>query len=161
MRFAVNFLAPMALSELLIPLLEKAPQGRVVNVGSTNQGYFDMTDTRLDHGYSGATAYRRSKTALAAGTFLLAERLRNSRVTVNCVHPATRMDTAMVRDSGVVPTSSVESGAEAVLRAVKHPKLANVTGEFFDGEQSVRAHEQCYDPNFRAWLADAVARYQE
>ena len=36
-------------------------------------------------------------------------------VTVNALHPATYMNTTMVRQSGVTPLSSVEEGADAIL----------------------------------------------
>ncbi|KUL32998.1 hypothetical protein [Actinoplanes awajinensis] len=44
-------------------------------------------------------AYRRSKLALIAHTFDLADELADSGVTANCLHPASLMPTAMVRES--------------------------------------------------------------
>ncbi len=48
-------------------------------------------------------------------TIDLADELRGSGVTVNALHPATYMDTTMVRQAGVTPWSTVEEGAEAIL----------------------------------------------
>ncbi len=152
LRWAVNYLAPMALSLGLLPALRTAPRSRIVNVGSTNVAALDMEDPDLLRSYSGAAAYRRSKLALAAGTFLLADAVRPLGVTVNCVHPATRMDTAMVRDSGVAPTSTVDEGSRAVLRLATDPEMADVSGRFFDGPHPARVDEQAYDPSFRQWL---------
>jgi NAD(P)-dependent dehydrogenase (short-subunit alcohol dehydrogenase family) len=152
LRLAVNYLAPMLLSQRLLPALGNAAPSRIVNVGSTNVGTFDRGDEQLLRSYSGATAYRRSKLALVAGTFALAEATRALGIAVNCVHPASRMDTAMVRDSGVIPTSTVEEGARAVLRLAAGPEGGLVSGGFFDGLQPVPVPEQAREPSFQQWL---------
>ncbi len=51
-------------------------------------------------------AYCRSKSALAALTFDLAEELAGSGITVNCPHPASLMNTHMVRESMIPPVST-------------------------------------------------------
>ncbi len=103
LRFAVNYLAPVLLTRLLMPLLTASAPSRVVNVGSLGQVAFDPADAEFEHGYNGVDAYRRSKLALAAFTFDLAGQLDAARVTVNCLHPATFMDTAMVAQGGITP----------------------------------------------------------
>ncbi|ONI93031.1 hypothetical protein ALI22I_00475 [Saccharothrix sp. ALI-22-I] len=158
LRFAVNYLAPMLLSALLAPKLAERGHARIVNVGSTNQGPFDTRDLPLRNGYSGAVAYRRSKLALTAGTFDMAATTRATGVDVNCVHPASRMDTAMVRQSGTAAESTVQEGAEPVLRLITDPAMAGTTGLFFDGFTTARAHQGAYDDRFRAWLRVVTAR---
>ena len=54
----------------------------------------------LTRGYSGGRAYRQSKLAQILFTIDLAEELKGRNVTVNALHPATYMDTTMVRASG-------------------------------------------------------------
>jgi NAD(P)-dependent dehydrogenase (short-subunit alcohol dehydrogenase family) len=44
-------------------------------------------------------------------TIDLARELEGSGIIVNCLHPATYMDTTMVRQAGVTPWSTVEQGA--------------------------------------------------
>ena len=66
----------------------------------------------LTRGYSGARAYCQSKLAQVMFTFDLAEKLAGTGVTATCLHPATYMDTTMVRRAGVTPVSTVEQGAE-------------------------------------------------
>ena len=96
LRFAVNYLAPVLLTRLLVPLLTASAPSRIINVGSLGQVPFDPADAEFEHGYNAVDAYRRSKLALAAFTFDLAGELEAAKVTANCLHPATFMNTAMV-----------------------------------------------------------------
>jgi NAD(P)-dependent dehydrogenase (short-subunit alcohol dehydrogenase family) len=155
LRLAVNYLAPVRLTELLAGTLRAAgPQAQVLNIGSVGQSPVDRSDPQLERGYDGMTAYVRSKFALAAFTFDLAERWRGS-VNVNCVHPATYMDTAMVRESGVSPWASVATGCAAVLQVIQAGQ--HQTGGFYDGAHKGRSHPQTYDPGVQKWLAELAA----
>jgi NAD(P)-dependent dehydrogenase (short-subunit alcohol dehydrogenase family) len=99
LTFAVNYLAHFLLTRLLVPLLRDSAPARVVNVASVGQSPVDFDDVMLERGYGGMNAYRQSKLAQVMFTFELAERLRGSGVTVNALHPATLMDTRMVRNT--------------------------------------------------------------
>jgi len=158
LRFAVNYLAPVLLTRLLVPLLTASAPSRVVNVGSLGQVPFDPADAEFEHGYTGLDAYRRSKLALAAFTFDLAGELRAARVTVNCLHPATFMNTAMVTRGGITPVSTVEQGGAATMRLITDPALDGVTGQFFDGLRIAQALPQAYDPQFRAELDEVTGQ---
>jgi len=157
LRFAVNYLAPVLLTRLLVPLLTASAPSRVVNVGSLGQVPFDPADAGFERGYNGVDAYRRSKLALAAFTVTLAAELEAARVTVNCLHPATFMNTAMVTIGGITPVSTVEQGGEATMRLITDPALAGVTGQFFDGLRTARALPEAYDPHFRAELGQITS----
>lgn len=158
LRFAVNYLAGYRLTELLVPLLQESAPARVVNVASAGQYPLDFGDPMSEEWYDGTVAYRRSKLAQVMYTFDLAERLREHGVTVNALHPATFMDTGMVRDAGVVPVSSVAEGAEATLRLIADPALEGVTGRYFNGIVEARAHRQAYDESARAQLHKLAER---
>jgi NAD(P)-dependent dehydrogenase (short-subunit alcohol dehydrogenase family) len=158
LRFAVNYLAPVLLTRLLVPLLTASAPSRILNVASLGQVGFDPADAEFEHGYQGVEAYRRSKLALAAFTFDLAGELEAAKVTVNCSHPATYMNTAMVTDSGITPVSTLEQGGEATMRLITDPALDEVTGQFFDGLKTSRARPEAYDPQFRAELRAVTDR---
>lgn len=158
LRFAVNYLAPVLLTRLLIPLLTASAPSRVVNVGSIGQIGFDPADAAFTRGYDGVTAYRRSKLALAAFTFDLAAELEPAKVTATCLHPATFMNTAMVIQGGITPVSTVEQGGAATIRLIADPALDGVTGEFFDGLTQSRALPEAYDPGFRRQLREVTDR---
>ncbi|MBY6239626.1 SDR family NAD(P)-dependent oxidoreductase [Methylosinus sp. Sm6] len=152
LRFAVNYLAGFCLTRLLLPLILEA-KGRIVNVSSIGQQAIDFADVMLTRGYSGRRAYRQSKLAQILFTFDLAEELSGGGVTVNALHPATYMDTALVRGDGIAPVGSVEEGAGAILRLATAPELAGRTGLYFDGLRLARAEPQAYDADARARLA--------
>jgi NAD(P)-dependent dehydrogenase (short-subunit alcohol dehydrogenase family) len=86
-------------------------------------------------------------------TFDLARELEGSNVTVNCLHPATYMDTTMVRDSGVSPLSTVDEGADAILQLAVAPELEGRSGLYFQGQRPARANPQAYDDDARRRLA--------
>jgi NAD(P)-dependent dehydrogenase (short-subunit alcohol dehydrogenase family) len=153
LRFAVNYLAGFLLTSLLLPLLQRSPPARVVNVASIGQAAIDFDDVMLERSYEPFDAYRQSKLAQVMFTFELAERLgADSGVTVNCLHPATLMNTKMVFESFGSAMSTIEEGTEATLRLVASPALDGVTGRYFDQLRESRAHEQAYDPAARRRL---------
>ena len=152
LRFAVNYLAGFLLTWLLLPLLRASAPARIVNVSSAGQQAIDFADVMLTRGYSGARAYCQSKLAQVIFTFDLAEKLAGTGVTATCLHPATYMDTTMVRRAGVTPVSTVEQGAEAILNLAVSPALEGRSGLYFNGLREARAHSQAYDAEARQRL---------
>ena len=152
LRFAVNYLAGFLLTTLLLPLLRASAPARIVNVSSAGQQAIDFADVMLTRGYSGARAYCQSKLAQVMFTFDLAEKLAGTGVTATCLHPATYMDTTMVRRAGVTPVSTVEQGAEAILNLAVSPALEGRSGLYFNGLREARAHSQAYDAEARQRL---------
>ncbi|KAA1182903.1 SDR family NAD(P)-dependent oxidoreductase [Rhizobium tropici] len=149
LRFAVNYLAGFLLTRRLLPLLKASAPARIVNVSSVGQQAIDFSDVMLTRGYSGVRAYCQSKLAQIIFTFDLAEELAGAGVTVNCLHPATYMDTTMVRQAGVAPLSSVDQGADAILNLAVGSALEGRTGLYYDGLRPSRAIAQAYDPTAR------------
>jgi NAD(P)-dependent dehydrogenase (short-subunit alcohol dehydrogenase family) len=152
LRFAVNYLAGFLLSYLLLPLLKQSAPARIVNVASAGQQAIDFNDVMLTVGYSGSRAYCQSKLAQIMFTIDLARELEGTGVTVNALHPATYMNTTMVRRAGVTPISTVEQGAEAILNLAAGPALEGRSGLYFNGLREARADRQAYDAEARARL---------
>jgi NAD(P)-dependent dehydrogenase (short-subunit alcohol dehydrogenase family) len=152
LRFAVNYLAGFLLAHLLLPLLKTSAPSRIVNVASLGQHPLDFDDVMLTKGYNGTRAYAQSKLAQIMFTIDLARELEGSGVTVNALHPATYMNTTMVREGGITPVSTVEQGGEAILHLVDGDDLAGKTGLFFNGMQPSRANPQAYDEAARKRL---------
>jgi NAD(P)-dependent dehydrogenase (short-subunit alcohol dehydrogenase family) len=152
LRFAVNYLAGFLLTRLMMPLLETRAPSRIVNVSSLGQQPIDFSDVMLTRGYSGVRAYCQSKLAQILFTIDLAEELRDRDVTVNCLHPATYMDTTMVRLSGNRPISTVEEGGDAILQLIRSPALEGRSGLHFNGLRESRANAQAYDAEARKRL---------
>jgi len=152
LRFAVNYLAGFLLTHLLLPLVRTSTPARIVNVSSLGQQAIDFADVMLTHGYSGSRGYCQSKLAQIMFTIDLARELYGSGITVNTLHPATYMNTTMVRQSGVTPMSSVEQGADAILNLATSAALDGRSGLFFNGQREARADAQAYDAGARQRL---------
>ena len=157
LRFAVNYLAGYLLTRLLLPNLARGAPARIINVASVGQYPLDFDNLMLVRAYSGMRAYAQSKLAQVMLTLDLAAQLRDSGVTVNCLHPATYMDTTMVRAAGVQPVSTVDEGTAAVMHLAVSPELEGRTGEYFDGLRPAEANAQAYDPQARRRLAEISA----
>ncbi|WP_067503830.1 SDR family NAD(P)-dependent oxidoreductase [Actinoplanes sp. TFC3] len=150
LRLTVNHLAPYLLIQELAPLLAASAPARVVNVASSGQVPIALDDVMMQRGYQGIHAYCRSKVALIMATFDLAADLAGRGITVNALHPAELMDTAMVRRSGFAPAATVADGAAATMRLIEDPALDGVTGQYFDRFTAAPAHPQVYDETARA-----------
>jgi NAD(P)-dependent dehydrogenase (short-subunit alcohol dehydrogenase family) len=136
LTFAVNYLSHFLLTLELLPLLEFA-------------------DVMLEGDYDGYRAYAQSKLAQISFTIELAGRLRAwdiDEVTVNALHPATLMDTNMVRQSFGRPLSSVREGVDATVRLALAPELEGVSGRYFDRRREACAQDQAYAASARRRL---------
>ena len=71
---------------------------------------------------------------------------------MNALHPATYMNTTMVRLSGARPISTVDEGGEAILRLADSPALDGRSGLYFNGQREARADPQAYDAAARKRL---------
>jgi NAD(P)-dependent dehydrogenase (short-subunit alcohol dehydrogenase family) len=145
LTFQVNYLAGFLLTLLMVP-------PRTVNVASIGQRPLDFGDLMLERGYEGYRAYAQSKLAQVMFTFELAE--RRPDLVVNALHPATLMDTKMVRETFGTARSTVAEGVEATARAVE---LEDVSGRYFDGLRPARADRTAYDRGARRRLWDVSA----
>ncbi|MBR0690213.1 SDR family NAD(P)-dependent oxidoreductase [Bradyrhizobium manausense] len=152
LRFAVNYLSGFLLAHLLLPLLKAAAPSRIVNVASLGQHPVDFDDVMITKGYSGSRAYAQSKLSQIMLTIDLAEELKGAGVTVNALHPATYMNTTMVRAGGITPMSTVEQGGAAILHLVEGDDVAGRSGLFFNGMNEARANPQAYDADARRRL---------
>jgi NAD(P)-dependent dehydrogenase (short-subunit alcohol dehydrogenase family) len=152
LRFAVNYLSGFLLAYLLLPLLKASAPSRIVNVASLGQHPLDFDDLMITKGYSGSRAYAQSKLAQIMFTIDLAAELEGSGVTVNALHPATYMNTTMVREGGITPISTVEQGGEAILHLAVGDDVADKSGLFFNGMQQAQANPQAYDAAARKRL---------
>jgi NAD(P)-dependent dehydrogenase (short-subunit alcohol dehydrogenase family) len=148
LTFQVNHLAPFLLTTRL---LERDPPRRVVNVASAGQERPDFGDLMLEHGYDEWRAYRQSKLAQIMFSFECARRFPG--VESVALHPATFMDTKMVRSRVGRPANTVQTGADATVRLAADFDL-DVQGRYFNVRREARADEMAYDPDARKRLWD-------
>lgn len=85
--FETNFFAVVSLTQALLPLIRKAPEGRIVNLSSIlgSLGLHSTPGSPIEG--SKAFAYNVSKTALNGFTVHLAALLKDTPIKVNSAHP--------------------------------------------------------------------------
>ena len=106
----------------------------------------------LTRAYSCARAYRQSKLAQIMFAFDLAEELAGINFAVNCLHPATFMDTTMVRLSGVKPISTVREGGAAILQLVESSRSPAGAASISMASANCAPIPQAYDESARKKL---------
>lgn len=152
LRFAVNYLSHFLLTYSLLPIIKAAAPSRIVNVSSVGQHPIDFDDIMIEKGYDSFRAYRQSKLAQIMFTIDLADELKGTGVVVNCLHPATLMNTNMVYEFFGSTMSSVEEGADALEFVATSDETANVSGAYFDQKRKAKANAQAYDTEARRKL---------
>ncbi len=150
--FAVNYLSHYLLTHELATLLEAGAPSRVVNVASRAQTPIDFEDPMLERDFSEGRAYAQSKLAQILFTIDLAPEFEDRGITVNSLHPASLMDTTMVRQAGVSPRATVDEGLTATMQLAVSPDLEGRTGLYFEGLDEARADDQAYDAEARRKL---------
>ncbi|MGM0397956.1 MAG: SDR family NAD(P)-dependent oxidoreductase [Halobacteriota archaeon] len=166
---AVNHLAPFVLTDRLRDHIEAA-DGRVVTTTSAihHRAEFDIADLETTTDYDGMDAYARSKFANVLFTYALAERL--DRATANCFHPGFIPSSGLYRNASLpvrlfmavlsaLPsvltdrfTASTEAGAETAVYLATSGEVADVTGQYFDGTESVESAPETYDEDLQQRL---------
>ncbi|XP_058443792.1 retinol dehydrogenase 12 [Malaya genurostris] len=155
-----NYLGPFLLTQLLLPMLERAQQGRVINVSAHGYtaGKMNIEDP-LNVGswaprYHARDAFSHSKLAITMATRALAGKLKASKssVTVNVCSPGLVRGTDHLRYSPVMKALFAKvftypwmwlfmktpyQGAQTMVRLATDPALSTTSGEFFnDCEQT-------------------------
>ncbi len=156
LRFAVNYLSPFLLTQLLLPLMKSTAvtnnNVRIVNVASVGQRRLDFSDLMLEKNYSGVNAYSQSKLAMIMSGFELAKELESTGITLNSLHPATLMPTKMTLEAFGYGMASIRQGVEATKYVALSHHLNSKTGLYLDGKTISRANAQAYDTTARQKL---------
>ena len=164
--FAVNYLAPFLMTELLLDLLIKSKPSRIINVTSgMHYGTINFNDIEFKQKFSGAKAYRQSKLALILYTRLLAKKLKGKGVTVNAAHPGMNK-TDLGRDAGgfskmifKMMGKDPSIGAETSIFLASSPDIENITGEYWAKKEIKKSSKESYDMDIAEKLWDVSKKY--
>ncbi|HEX6108506.1 MAG TPA: SDR family oxidoreductase, partial [Ktedonobacteraceae bacterium] len=171
MTFAVNYLAPFLLTNLLLDKLKASAPARIVNVSSESHesGYIKMDDLQLEKRYRLMRAYGQSKLALVLFTYELARRLQGTGVTANCLHPG--FVATHIGQNGVGPVGrgivklifsslgiSPEEGAKTSIYLASSPDVEGVTGKYFVKSIPIRSAQISYDESLQQQLWEESAK---
>lgn len=151
LQFAVNYLAGWVLVNRLRPNLAAAAPSRIVNVASGSAAPIDFDDVMLEKPGAHRHGYGQSKLAQVSMTVELAPAFAKQGITMISLHPATMMDTTMLRNMGVTPRTSVDEGRDHVMSLITAPTLQ--AGAFYrDGVPTEPRDPQPQDAAARARL---------
>lgn len=116
--FETNLFAVVALTRELLPLIKKAPAGRIVNLSSILGSNTLHSDPNSPIAHFKSLAYDASKAALNAYTIHLAWELKDTPIKVNSAHPGW-VKTEMGTDAAPmeIPEGAKTSVALATLAA--------------------------------------------
>lgn len=147
--YATNHIGPFLLTNLLVPRLREAPQGRVVNVASNahfmaKEMDWSGLERRPTPRLSGFKAYAVTKLMNVLHAKELARRLAGTRVTTYSLHPgavASNIWRALPRPVqwiGKLFMLSNEDGARTPLYCATAPELGTTSGRYYYKEREAR-----------------------
>lgn len=166
---AVNHLSPFVLTRALLPALrsaaESATGARIVNVGSSTADHarIDPTDLEGRRRWGMVRSYSQSKLALTMTTFGWAQRLRDTAIVANVVHPGA-VATGLVRAAGPVGLAwramapfllTAQEGADTPLHVALSQEFRAITGTYVKKRQVVPANHRTLNTALmqQVWLA--------
>jgi NAD(P)-dependent dehydrogenase (short-subunit alcohol dehydrogenase family) len=157
--FAVNYLAPFLLTNLLLEVLKASAPARVVHVAGDfhRKASLRFDDLMSEKDYNGIRANNQAKLALILFTYELARRLSGTGVTANCLHPGAVGTDAPLKDPDLAPFArfmyslvkpfflSPEKGAETPLFLASSPDMEGVTGKYFIKKTPAASSQESYN----------------
>jgi retinol dehydrogenase 12 len=157
LTYATNHLGPFLLTSLLLPAIERAPQGRIVNVSSIGHMQvkridWTLLERRTEPRKSGFLDYGITKLMNILHAKELARRLTGTRVTTYALHPGgvkSNIWRALPRPVqwGIkLFLISNEEGAKTQLYCATAPELAGVSGRYYDKSREVPPSRLAEDP---------------
>ena len=155
--WATNHIGPVLLTNLTLDLLKESEQGRIITIASKGllmhpNLTVDLKDPEFNfRKFSVPKAYYQSKLAQIMYTYWLADQLKNTTVTANCIR-VTNVKVDVSRYSNISAfmkwvyklksksALSPEEMAQTYTWLAVAPELANITGKYFnEKKQEVQA----------------------
>ncbi|MGA2297529.1 MAG: SDR family oxidoreductase [FCB group bacterium] len=167
LNFAVNHLGPFLLTNLLLNLIKSSAPSRIVNVASGAHfgRVINFDDIEGKKSYSAMNAYGQSKLANILFTKKLALLLKNTDVTVNCLHPGVIL-TGLFKDmNGALKffmnfgTKTAKEGAETTIYLASSDEVNSITGEYFEKRKITKSSNESCDMRVANKLWDLSGKY--
>lgn len=157
---ALNLFAPFLLTNLLLETLKKSDSAKIINVTTKPWGQTEINLHDIEfktRKYNGTSVYTQSKVGVTLFTYKLAQKLKNTHITVNCVHPGIfksnfgkyyTHEPFLFQILGVffrAFMSKPEDAAQRVLYLVDSPNADKISGKYFENKQEMQSLPQTYD----------------
>src|SRR5918994_3925358 len=155
---AVTHLAPVLLTNLLLPVLQKSTPSRIVNVSSWSHrlARLNLDDLQMREHYSPRAAYSRAKLINLLWTYELARRLEGTGVTVNLADPG-GASTEMTRSEAIPwvfrtinrlgrKVMTTEKAVRVSIYLASSSEVEGVNGAYFDhNNKQIKSSKASYD----------------
>lgn len=130
--YGINHQAHFDLTLQLLPLLKKAPQGRIINVSSMvhMNAEIDFDNLQAEKHFDGYGAHATSKLCNVLFTLDLAHRLKDTLITVNYLHPGV-ISTKLLHAGFGMGGDSVSNGAKTSIFLASDPSVEKISGKYF------------------------------
>jgi NAD(P)-dependent dehydrogenase (short-subunit alcohol dehydrogenase family) len=155
LTFGTNHLGHYLWTEKLLPLVKRAPQGRIVNVSSRGHYRAKGIDwdklTKPTPTVSAMPEYFVSKLCNVLHAKELARRLKGTKVTTYSLHPGGVASDIWSRRLGVFAVLlkpfliSNEEGAKTQVRCATDPALSSESGLYYDEEKPKTPNKLSFD----------------
>lgn len=153
----VDYLAPVALTMLLLDRLADRGPGRIVNVASATHlsATLDLDDLDLRQGYTPVAAYARAKLALVTATCWLAAHPPRPGMEAVAVHPGV-IDTGLLHAMFSIGGDRPEEAARTLVEVAGR---SGDSGTYYDETRPAPPHPLARDPQAQRRLHElTVAR---
>jgi retinol dehydrogenase 14 len=147
LTLAVNYLAPLVLTHMLLPSLLRSGRGRVINVSSIAhvRCRLEWENLQSEIEYDDYQAYATSKLGLVLMAGELGRRITNG-ITINSMHPGVVSTKLLKEGFGIDGDEKIETAASMIGYLALSRDVAKVTGKYFSDSRITRAHSLAGDP---------------
>lgn len=144
-RMVVNYLAPVLLTNALLPILKKGDSPRLINLSSAAQASVPASSFDANTRLSDDGAYAMSKLAILLWSFYMAKSTPD--VVTIALNPGSLLNTNMVKEAYGKFWSSADKGADIIIDLATNAKYTHCSGKYFDNDKGGfgRAHPDAYD----------------
>jgi NAD(P)-dependent dehydrogenase (short-subunit alcohol dehydrogenase family) len=162
--FALNHISYFLLTNLLLDLIKQSQPARIVSVSSAahNFGKLDFDNLQSEKSFGALATYSNSKLMNVLFTYELARRLKETKITANCLHPGGVASNFGDNMGGFFSyivwffkntfAISSEKGAETSVFLATSPEVENVTGKYFDNKKAKDSSKISYDESLQKRL---------
>lgn len=166
---ALNLFAPFLLTDLLVEVLKKSEDGRIINVSSNSHQLNakpDLNDIELNQNYNPLAAYGNAKLYLIWISQYFAKQFAENNlknITINTLHPG-----AVATNFGVNSNlggllnffgklarpffRTPEQGAETILYLATSDEGKGITGKYFENKKMKQASQKYYSTKSEALI---------
>ena len=156
----VNHVAPFMLTQGLLDVLKKSAEARIINVSSMAHmmGHIDLKNINNSSFFSPMKAYSTAKLANIMFTYMMAEKISGTSVTINCLHPGV-VGTSFAQDKGgwvgkvfkmMRPfILTPKEGAKTTIYLATSSEVRGINGKYWKKCKQARSSSESYRKNIQ------------